>query len=60
MPTNAQVRKEYAAKLKRLETQQAIQRSTMINQTRLKRVHQCLRFCNLPKALTNGECMGMH
>jgi V-type H+-transporting ATPase subunit E len=32
------IRKEYAAKLKRLETQQAIARSTMINQTRLKRV----------------------
>jgi V-type H+-transporting ATPase subunit E len=32
------IRKEYAAKLKRLETQQAIGRSTMINQTRLKRV----------------------
>jgi len=32
------IRKEYAAKLKRLETQQAISRSTSINQTRLKRV----------------------
>jgi V-type H+-transporting ATPase subunit E len=32
------IRKEFAAKLKRLETQQAITRSTMINQTRLKRV----------------------
>jgi len=32
------IRKEYAGKMKRLETQQAIARSTAINQTRLKRV----------------------
>jgi len=32
------IRKEFAAKQKRLETQQAIARSTAINQTRLKRV----------------------
>jgi V-type H+-transporting ATPase subunit E len=32
------IRKEYTAKLKRLETQRAISRSTKINETRLKRV----------------------
>jgi V-type H+-transporting ATPase subunit E len=38
MELHQKIRKEFAAKLKRLETQQAITRSTMINQTRLKRV----------------------
>ena len=39
-PAVRQIRKEYAGKMKRLETQQAIARSTAINQTRLKRVRR--------------------